>query len=238
MSTYNQVFYMSEEKLKVINLILEYRDKTRKLSNGILKKWGSHIEPEELDSVSDLSLCEAAQKFDETKGVSFITFLFYYLKGNLVKAVTRSSTINGSSQKEFIENIGDDTNLMGYENIKDSINDDISDALIGTSSKTPIDILLKKELYNLGKEACIKLDDTEKKVIEKIYLKGEQVLDVAKELGYSRCHVFRIKKNALDNMEKSMTKKLEFERESNSFKEFVCKKTTRRKNNDDLQNAS
>ncbi len=229
MAVNEEVFYISQEKLKVINLILEYRDKSRRLATGILKKWGSHIDQEEVDSVSDLSLCEAAQKFDDKRGVSFITFLFYYLKGNLIKAVAASSMINGSSKQEFVAMSGEDKDINGYSNLKDALNDDVSDALIGSSSSTPIDILLRKELYKLGKEACLKLDDVEKDVIERIYLKGEQVLDVAKELGYSRCHISRIKKKALGDMEKSINKNLEFEQKVNQFKEYVSKKISRRK---------
>jgi len=45
-----------------------------------------------VDSIVDLSLCEAVKRFDPLKGASFMTFLFYHLKGNLVRAVAAAAT--------------------------------------------------------------------------------------------------------------------------------------------------
>ena len=98
---------MSKRNAKQANLILTYRDKALKMTRGFLKKWGSHIDEDELISVSDLSLCEAASRFDESRNVSFITFLFYYIKGNLVKAVINSSIINGCDRDTYLERNGE-----------------------------------------------------------------------------------------------------------------------------------
>ena len=202
---------MSKHNTKKVNLILAYREKALKMTRGFLKKWGSHIEEDELISVSDLSLCEAASRFDESRNVSFITFLFYYIKGNLVKAVINSSIINGCDRDTYLERNGEREYSTAQNKLQEILNNEVAECTMGSSNDTPVDLLLKKELYSISKEACDVLDDVEKKIIEKIYLKGEQVINVAKELGYSRCHISRIKRSALEGLEKAINKKLDYE---------------------------
>lgn len=205
---------------KKVSLILAFREKSLKMTRGLLKKWGSHISQEEILSVSDLSLCEAASRFDETRKVSFVTFLFYYIKGNLIKSVIDSATINGCNRDSYLERNGEKEYSAVNHKLKDLLNNEVVDASMGSTSKTPDDELLKKELYSLGKEACLGLDDVEKNIIEKIYINGEQVLEVAKELGYSRCHISRIKRKSLEDMRDFINRKLEFEA-LNSKEEYL-----------------
>ena len=202
---------MSTKNAKNTNLILTYRDKALKMTRGFLKKWGSHIDEDELISVSDLSLCEAASRFDESRNVSFITFLFYYIKGNLVKAVINSSIINGCDRDTYLERNGEKEYSTSQNKLQEILNNEVAECSMGSSKDTPVDLLLKKELYSISKETCKGLDDVERKIIEKIYLQGEQVVNVAKELGYSRCHISRMKRSALEGLEKAINKKLDYE---------------------------
>src|SRR5690348_15064745 len=68
-------------------LVLRYRMKARKLARSILRKWHSRLDLQEVDSIVDLSLCEAVARYNPAKGASFMTFLFYHLRGNLIRAV-------------------------------------------------------------------------------------------------------------------------------------------------------
>ncbi|MGI6681336.1 MAG: sigma-70 family RNA polymerase sigma factor [Bdellovibrionota bacterium] len=181
-----------------IKLILNHREQAIKMAKSILKKWGSYLDDDEIISTSDLSLCEAASRFDESKNASFITFLYYYLKGNLIKAITHSATINGLDRDAYLDRIGKSDSILAKEKLQDALNSEIADATIGSSSKSPVENILKEELYSLSKEAYLKLDDIERSVIEKIYFKGQQVMQVAKELGYSRCHISRIRKRSIE----------------------------------------
>jgi hypothetical protein len=42
-------------------------------------------------------------------------------------------------------------------------------------------------------------------VIERIYLKGQQLMDIARSLGYSRCHISRVKRKALETLYDDLT---------------------------------
>jgi len=72
-------------------LIIKYRLKARKIGRSILRRWHARMDLDEVDSLVDLSLCEAVKRFNPNKGASFMTFLFYHLKGNLVRSVATAA---------------------------------------------------------------------------------------------------------------------------------------------------
>lgn len=184
-------------------LVLEYRTKARKLARSILRKWHSRMDLEEVDSVVDLSLCEAVRRYNPAKGASFMTFMFYHLRGNLIRAVTAAATANAvpaNAEKEEGDN-----SKKPYR-AANAI--EIAEALSGHESVLPDELVFKSQLVKLSLEACTKLDALEREVIERIYLKEEQLMDIAGSLGYSRCHISRVKKKALETLSQYMNELL------------------------------
>jgi len=182
-------------------LILEYRTKARKLGRSILRRWQARLDLEEVDSVVDLSLCEAVQRFDPSKGASFMTFLYYHLKGNLIRTVTAAAQANFVPGQEIESRKGEDPKVITAL--------DVVEAISGTDQRNPDDLLLQKELIDLSKDACTRLDPLEREVIERLYLQGEQLIKIASSLGYSRCHISRVKKKALENLQEEMEQVLD-----------------------------
>jgi RNA polymerase sigma factor (sigma-70 family) len=187
-------------------LVIEYRVKARKLGRSILRKWHARLDLEEVDSVVDLSLCEAVKRFDPSKGASFMTFLYYHLKGNLIRAVSAAAHAN------FVP---------GMESEKDGESDtppvtalEVVEAISGTDQRQPDELLLHKELVDLSKDACTRLDPLEKQVIERLFLQGEQLMHIANSLGYSRCHISRVKKKALEHLQSDLERLLKAAQES------------------------
>jgi len=192
-------------------LVVEHRVKARKLSRSILRKWQARLDLEEVDSVVDLSLCEAVKRFDPDKGASFITFLYYHLKGNLVRAVSSAANQNSIAVS------AEEAEASGSSERRPVNSIEIAEALSSHDQVLPDEVLLKKELIELSKEACGRLNALEKEVIEKIYIKGQQLIDIASELGYSRCHISRLKRRALDILQKDMKSALETNENVSSF---------------------
>ena len=189
-------------------LVIEFREKARKLGRSILRKWHARLDLQEVDSVVDLSLCEAAKRFDPTRGASFITFLYYHLRGNLIRTISSAAAHSAvpTSMQEWEDGYTSDSSAYRSANAIE-----IANALSGKEVEQPDQIFLRKQMCALSEEACGRLDPLEKEVIERIYLKGEQLLDIAKSLGYSRCHISRVKKKALEMLEKDMTHSLEWD---------------------------
>lgn len=182
-------------------LILEYRTKARKLGRSILRRWQARLDLEEVDSVVDLSLCEAVQRFDPSKGASFMTFLYYHLKGNLIRTVTAAAQANFVPGQEIETRKGEEPKTITAL--------DVVEAISGTDQRNPDDLLIQKELIDLSKDACTRLDPLEREVIERLYLQGEQLMKIASSLGYSRCHISRVKKKALENLQDEMEQVLD-----------------------------
>jgi RNA polymerase sigma factor (sigma-70 family) len=181
-------------------LIIEFRLKARKLGRSILRKWHARMDLEEVDSIVDLSLCEAVKRFDPSKGASFMTFLYYHLKGNLIRAVSAAATANAIPASEDANGQAKTVNAI-----------DVAEALCNHDRPLPDEVLFKKQLVRLSKQACSRLDPLEKEVIERIYLGGQQLMDIANSLGYSRCHISRVKKKALETLNNDMQFQLEQE---------------------------
>lgn len=188
-------------------LVLEFRVKARKLGRSILRKWHARLDLQEVDSIVDLSLCEAVRRFDPEKGASFMTFLYYHLKGNLIRAVS------SAAQANFIPGL--DTEREREEDGPAITALEVVEAISGTDQRQPDELLLQKELVDLSKDACTRLDPLEQQVIERLYLQGEQLMHIANTLGYSRCHISRVKKKALEHLQSDLDRMLKTSAEKN-----------------------
>lgn len=184
-------------------LVLKYRMKARKLARSILRKWHARLDLQEVDSVVDLSLCEAVRRFDPSKGASFMTFLFYHLRGNLIRAVTYAATANlvpmGDALHDDKEQRVEDGTAGSFATA-----DEVAQALSGQEYLSPDEALAKKQMGELSRQACDHLDPLEREVIERIFMHEEQLMDIASSLGYSRCHISRVKKKALETLGSSL----------------------------------
>ena len=223
-------------------LIIQNRSRARKLARSILRKWHSRLDLEEVDSIVDLSLCEAAQRFNPQIGAGFMTFLFYHLRGNLIRAVTIAATANTIpiAEVNMLSGNESDRDFSGRKG-KSLMNAvEVAGALCGNEYVSPDEALSKKELIKISQNARENLDYLEKEVIERIYMNEEQLLDIAYDLGYSRCHISRIKRKALEALyngmaslagEDSLETRPNFEEEEEDLsarREIRRKMTTRR----------
>ena len=183
-------------------LIVKYRLKARKLGRSILRRWHARMDLDEVDSIVDLSLCEAVKRFDPAKGASFMTFLFYHLKGNLVRAVTTAAASNSIpvfNSDETEPQVGEPEHLFGHQ-FRAMNSAEVADAVASQDAPLPDEMLWRKELHSQSTLACDKLDPLEREIIKRIFLQEQQIMDIAATLGYSRCHISRVKKKALETL--------------------------------------
>lgn len=183
-------------------LIVKYRLKARKLGRSILRRWHARMDLDEVDSIVDLSLCEAVKRFDPAKGASFMTFLFYHLKGNLVRAVTTAAAANSIPVFNADENevqVGEPEHLFGHQ-FRAMNSAEVAEAVVSQDAPLPDEMLWRKELHGKSSIACEKLDPLEREIIKRIFLQEQQIMDIAATLGYSRCHISRVKKKALETL--------------------------------------
>jgi RNA polymerase sigma factor (sigma-70 family) len=185
-------------------LILKYRLKARKLGRSILRRWHARLDLEEVDSIVDLSLCEAVKRFNPYKGATFMTFLFYHLKGNLVRAVStaaHASTIPALNLEDLAAELGGESeHFLGHQ-FRALNASEVADALVSEDVPMPDEALWRKQLQDKSAVACEKLDMLEREIIKRIFIQEQQIMDIANSLGYSRCHISRVKKKALETLQ-------------------------------------
>jgi RNA polymerase sigma factor (sigma-70 family) len=188
-------------------LILKYRMKARKLGRSILRRWHARLDIEEVDSIVDLSLCEAVKRFNPQKGASFMTFLFYHLKGNLVRAVTSAASAGAIpvlNLETLEQSAGEEAqHFLGHQ-FRALNSDEVADALSSEEVPMPDEVLWRKELQGQSAVACEKLDALEREIVKRIFVQEQQIMDIAASLGYSRCHISRVKKKALDTLQNEL----------------------------------
>ncbi|RMG44396.1 MAG: sigma-70 family RNA polymerase sigma factor [Candidatus Dadabacteria bacterium] len=189
-------------------LVITYRIKARKLARSILRKWHARLDLQEVDSIVDLSLCEAVIRFKPSKGASFITFMYYHLRGNLIRAISTAANANTIpvTDGEIETRAARETESFKLLNARGVSAIEVAEALCNRDSILPDEVLFRKQLINLSLEACEQLDSLEREVIKRIYLGEEPLMEVAKSLGYSRCHISRVKKKALDTLNEEMNR--------------------------------
>ncbi len=196
-------------------IIIEYRVKARKIARAILKSWNAKLDREEIDSLVDLSLCEAIKRYDPQKGASFLTFVYYDIKGHLIKAIQEATEVVAAlGNEEFLENMHHQGTIT---------TEDIVESLTGKTSLSPEEALYQKELMEIIIKASEKLSLVEKEVLNKVYAQGRHTTEAAKELGYSRSHLSRIKTIALKTLKGELEAFFGIDKESFPFQE---KKTT------------
>ncbi|MFO0416355.1 MAG: sigma-70 family RNA polymerase sigma factor [Pseudomonadota bacterium] len=180
-------------------LIMKYRLKARKLGRSMLRRWHARLDLDEVDSVVDLSLCEAVKRFDASKGASFMTFLFYHMKGNMVRSVAASAAANAIplALAEAGESRLADCEVKLYGKFSGINANEIADAITSQDEPLPDEALWRKELTERSALACDKLDSLEREIVKRLFVHEQQIIDIAAALGYSRCHISRVKRKAL-----------------------------------------
>lgn len=190
-------------KQEAAALAEQYRPAARKLALSMVTKWKCRIEKDELQSVIDLALCEAASRYNSSHGAAFMTFLYYHLKGKLIKTIAARA----DQGLVFIDD---------YERTRLSIcgDDDVSDvrssewkqfAASDEAIFEPEEALYRQQLVDICYKACQRLRGIEREVIWRIYFENKELSQVTTEMGYSRGHLFRVRMRALEKIRKAVS---------------------------------
>lgn len=188
-----------QEKFQA-DLILNHRENGRKLARSILRRWRVRLPSEEIDSLVDLALCEAAPRYSPKHGASFMTFLFYHLRGHMVRAVARSAH-DTNVPLAMAKAAGIDASDWAHLGTEVAISFLPDYVVFGQNdNETPESLMLRQQKIDGCRDACAQLDSLEREVVLRSFDDEEPLVDIAKNLGYSRCHISRVKRSALDRL--------------------------------------
>jgi len=124
-----------------------------------------------------IGLFKAIQSFDLEKNISFKTFANLCIERQLITAIKTSNR-----QKHMPLNSYVSLNKDAYENEDESNNTDLMSVLDANIIEDPLDMITKKEYYQLVENTIDKsLSNFEKKVLN-CYIQGESYIEIAQRL--------------------------------------------------------
>lgn len=188
-------------KLVIEELILEHRESSRKLARSLLNRWNIKMSTDDINSTVDLALCEAAQRYNPKKGAQFMTFVFYHVRGYLLKTVDATFKYEVEPAKIRQEQ-GEAFESFTSEYSDEHLGMFVAPAIL----QTPEDSMIQKETIEVCRKACAVLDDLEREIIERSFVQEQSLIEIAKDLGYGRHHLSRVRKAALILLRKSVLK--------------------------------
>lgn len=195
--------FLTEEEVE--KLILDHRENGRKLARSLLRRWRVRMPPHETDSLVDLALCDAASRFSPNKGASFMTFLYYHLRGYLVRSIESAAT-HCAMTVDYTHVSGMDIAEWAPSGAGSQALSSPDVSIFKQHDDSPEDQLLLKEKIENCRKACSVLDSLEHEVIIRSFHQEESLVNIAASLGYSRCHISRVKKRALQRVRYAMDK--------------------------------
>jgi RNA polymerase sigma factor (sigma-70 family) len=178
-------------------IIEESRAPAQRVAGALMRRWGAKLPAEDITSAVDIALCEAIQRFKPSKKTTFLTFAFLYIKGHLVRLIKRSMV--EYQHTEFSYSYGDTGDMPSdYSYLQDvAVNSHaLGDAQVSTEAQA-----IESEAQTLGKELFSELPERERSILFRIFILEEQISRDAKDMGYSRHHLFRIKRQATQQLQ-------------------------------------
>lgn len=162
-------------------LVMESRERGVKMAVAITRRWGTTIGRDDIQSIVDEALCEAAMRFDPNAGNDFLTYGWYYIQGGIRKFVTANVTF---------------PTLLSEAESSTLLSDEQRE-LSGAS-------LEEREAYHHLSFTLKTLPPLHQRVFVKVSVLGHKVAAVARELGYSRPHLSEVHQKALRQVRSAM----------------------------------
>ena len=191
-----------EQQSRSAQRIIEHREIGRKLACRLLREWRGPPDAAHPPSDVDLTVCEAAGRFDESRGVRFTTFLYHYMRGNLLRTIE-----DIVAQKRAVQAAAYSASAGRNERFDLEDCPELSDSLDPDSMKpqgfdTPEEYMLRRERISMVGRVCAKLRAEEQFVIAKMFFEGSSHQQVGAELGLSKRDVMALQKRALESLRK------------------------------------
>jgi len=189
----NKLLSLEEQRQLVVTHFID----GKQMAAAMLKKWGAYLEEQELDSIVGLSLCEAASHFKPKLGVRFTSFLYYYLKGNLIRSIVEKKRSNGN-------NIQEHNDCSSYVKHTSTVHAELCLGNLAANSEVPYFSLFRQQIVTKLSSAISHLNQSEQKVIKGIYIDGTRATVLADQLQVSRSYVSEIKARALRKLREEL----------------------------------
>jgi RNA polymerase sigma factor (sigma-70 family) len=179
---------LSEKKRDLIEV---HRPVALKIARSLLRRWNLFLELGEVQSLSDMALCEAARTFDPERGSRFVTYLFPFIKGSLINEIKRMKRDRSESceRSSFANNDGSDAyQTPECEQLVDP-------------SPSPEELRYSQEVRAMALKALEALQPLERDAVIAIDIHGHKVAQYARKIGYSRPYLSSVRSRAISKLQ-------------------------------------
>ncbi len=182
-----------------------------------------NVDFEELVSYGMIGLMEAADRFDNRRGIAFTTFSYYRIRGAIFDGLREMGVLMRSPQGKWIQresNINDlvqtasDDNETGHQTVEDEVKEvgslidriipayllslsDENTPEIADKSDLPSEIVELDDLVKMIRSQVNELSEKEKILIEELYFKQTTTTLLAKKMGVTKSWVSRLHSKAI-----------------------------------------
>ena len=177
-------------------LILGARPIARKMGMRFLHRWGARIEMDELESLADLALVEAAKCFNPTRGANFVTYLYFFLRGYLIREMTHRH------HGEFLCGEGVDLERLSAHEQEGALFSE--GAALHSYEESPEHEMYVHEIREACHEALAALSELERTVVMEVHVQEVKVAALARRLGYSRGHLSEVRRHAFSMLRENL----------------------------------
>ena len=182
-------------------LIVAHQESALKIAQSILRGWGMVLPREELESAVNMALCEAAHNYVPTPSATFATYLFYFVKGSLLQWLRfvkqGADDREGHASRKFLP-LTHHTAESSKENEREEL------AVAAGHEETPEKDVCNQELRGKMLDSLARLSRVERDVVCLAVVLEHKVAAVARQLHYSRGHLFAVRQAALRKMQNDL----------------------------------
>ena len=169
-----------DSKVTYHDIILANREVALKMAFGMVRRMGIEMSRDEITSLSDMAICEAALRYRPMPDASFSTYSYYFLKAEIRKELKMHlhATLENNAHPEFQSE--DSSSEESYVETRVSAKQEMC----------PERRLQAKEVVR----SLTVLNPVEQTILLSSVYQKKPISEMAQELGYSRGHLFAIKK--------------------------------------------
>jgi RNA polymerase sigma factor (sigma-70 family) len=158
-----------------------YRPTALRFTRRFTRTWNLRLPPDELQSLADLALCEAAQGFRSHRNTLFSSYLFICTRRLAHRTLSEhvrqgrvQSALERTALPEAAEAVGE-----------------------GFDAGSPEHLYVRAQARDRLRQALSVLDAKERDVITALYLQEVTVSDLARMRGCSRMYLYTVRQRAL-----------------------------------------
>lgn len=213
---------------QIEDLVLQHQDYVRALVRGVSKKLPSHVDFEDLVSLGQVGLVEAARQYEPGRGVAFTTFAYYRVRGAIFDGLRQMSGLSPAMRRQLARLGGENQVAEGTAEAVDVSSDPeflakqfrtavgrlgavflLSGASEGdresdpTDGRSAADEAEDREDTGLLTAALKKLPEDQAALIRMLYFEHKSMTEVGLALNKNKSTISRRHSDALDGLRRA-----------------------------------